>query len=264
MVEIIENSVNIEVPESKFTDISLSLIERLLHLKMLYLVDTNDGYIYTKKVSHLDTSKVPCEEQFHERILELEKQIEDLNDQLKEIENNPKITAINISNFFNNPKKRKELNDELEKTKFEESDIKICERIMNEINSTELEKIDWDDIKNEYNESNNKKKFIEDFQEKWFSDRAATLTKKDSSLTKDEVKLKRFKFLLLGNYIITCDPRNKTYLNYRLINYQRLATLHDLLGTKVLELPMATTFFTKHSNGTKFESFIEWVKQYKE
>ncbi|CAG8714694.1 2164_t:CDS:2, partial [Dentiscutata erythropus] len=141
-----------------------------------------------------------------------------------------------------------EIDTNLWQTDYEESDIKTCERILNEIKPTELEKRDLNDIKNDYNNSNNKSEFIKSFLETWFKERAGTLIKKDRSITKDEVKLKRFKFLLLEGYIINCNPGNKEYLKkYRQICYQRLVTLHDLLGNKILELPMPTTFFAKHS-----------------
>ncbi|CAG8746250.1 10974_t:CDS:1, partial [Racocetra fulgida] len=127
------------------------------------------------------------------------------------------------------------------------SEIRVCAKIVNETNSMKPEKVIWDDVKNEYNESNDKCKYIKDFHKKWFSEKAGTLTKKDKNLTKDEIKIKRFQYLLLGDYIINHDLKNKGYLKYRLKNYRRLATLHDLIGNKILELPMSTTFFTKHS-----------------
>ncbi|CAG8561552.1 28880_t:CDS:2 [Dentiscutata erythropus] len=143
---------------------------------------------------------------------------------------------------------------------YEESEISACVKLIDEINSVKPGKVIWDDVKNEYNKSNDKYKYIQDFHKKWFSEKVESLIKKDKNFTKDEIKIKRFQYLLLGDYIIKYDTENKRHLKYRLINYQRLATLHDLIGNKILELPMSTTFFTKHSNGIKFESFIKWIK----
>ncbi|CAG8487996.1 30497_t:CDS:2 [Racocetra persica] len=71
-------------------------------------------------------------------------------------------------------------------------------------------------------------------------------------------------FLLLANYLFNTNDNNKSHLKYYQINYQRFSELHDIVGKKILLLPIPTSFYTGHDNEKNVQSLINWFRAAKE
>ncbi|KAF0555922.1 hypothetical protein F8M41_016536 [Gigaspora margarita] len=140
------------------------------------------------------------------------------------------------------------------------SDIKACHKIYDDIKNEAPENIEWEDIKNEYDNLEDKETYIKTFYMDWLSDKPGVIAKNQKCSINDVI-LKRLKYFLLGNYIIQYYPNNIKDLKYNFVNYQRVANLYDIIGKNFLELPMPSSFFSKHDNGYKVESLIKWFMQ---
>jgi hypothetical protein len=125
------------------------------------------------------------------------------------------------------------------------SQLLLFEKIRDEIKEENAKEIDWNDMKGNYNDARDKEAFLKDFQEKWLVKRDRAVAK-NQNCELDDVIFKRTQFLLLANYLFDTYDNNKSHLKYYQIIYQRFAELHNIIGEKVLVLPVSTSFFTAH------------------
>ncbi|CAG8812007.1 9501_t:CDS:2 [Gigaspora margarita] len=177
---------------------------------------------------------------------ELTKRVEEL-EELRLAFDKPEIVAEKIQSFWNNESKRKLL-------------LALFNKIWDEIKDKEnIKEVDWDDIKRSYNDKSDKEAFLKNFHEEWLIKREHVVAK-NQNLVLDDVILKRTKFLLLANYLIMTNDKNMVHLKYYHVIYQRVAELHNIIGEKILLLPVPIAVFTGHDNGRKVQQLIDWFR----
>ncbi|CAG8732942.1 2920_t:CDS:2, partial [Gigaspora margarita] len=175
---------------------------------------------------------------------ELKKQVENLKNKT-----DPKNVARIISKMYKDPNKKRELVKELKakglslqkqkridkdqwKKGRKKSDLNSVNKILDKVLNSTPEKID-------FNQAN-----------KRFKKLTTRMTKSEV----DQVKLERFEYFLLGDYIIKNYPKSKKNLlkakkNFQYKCYERVANLHKVIGKHIIELPFDNTFFDgSHGN----------------
>ncbi|CAG8797430.1 22895_t:CDS:2, partial [Cetraspora pellucida] len=207
--------------------------------------------------------KTDIEKQNKDLELEVEslnKQVSDLTKQIRDF-NEPEKVVESFVKLWNNLDKKNVIVKGLPK-----STINSCLRILNELRDGTLETVNFEELKNNYEQSVDKEKFIKELESDWVAGKLATTIKKHENCTKDIVMQKRCQYFLLGNYIICTDNNNnKRHLKFYYICYERVAKLCDVIGHKFSELPLETTFFTgRHDQVIKVDSLIQWFIEGKE
>jgi hypothetical protein len=109
--------------------------------------------------------------------------------------------------------------------------------IIVKIRSNEPEKIQIDDLKNAYNNSLNKQKYIEKIEKELFNGK------------KSDKKEEKFKYFLLRDYVKLYDPDSLLYFKQCFTTtYTRVATLHDMIGIHLNALPLPVSWFTTRNS----------------
>ncbi|CAG8775488.1 24117_t:CDS:2, partial [Gigaspora margarita] len=116
-----------------------------------------------------------------------------------------------------------------------ESKRKLLIKELEALDEANVKEVDWDNMKRSYNNKSDKKAFLKKFHKKWLIKREHVVAK-NQNLVLDNVILKRTK----------------------------VAELHNIIGEKILLLPVPTAFFTGHNNGRKVQQLINWFRTVKE
>ncbi|KAF0336118.1 hypothetical protein F8M41_016625 [Gigaspora margarita] len=162
------------------------------------------------------------------------------------------------------PRNKKQLTNEMWKEDLSASQLAFFNKIWDKIKAEEnVKKVNWNDIKKDYNEAKDKSSFIKNFHNEWFGGRDRTVAKK-LNCELDNVILKRTQLLLLLSYLLNINDHNVSVLKYYLCVYERFSELHEIIGENILLLPLPTSFFTAHDNGKKVLSLISWFRTAKE
>ncbi|CAG8545298.1 3754_t:CDS:2 [Cetraspora pellucida] len=204
---------------------------------------------------------------------DLEKQNEELKKQVEVFKNqiqNPKSVAIIISEMCNNPNQKRKLTNELDnvgialrkkskrkvkvdvnkdlwKEGLQKSALNSIIGVLSKIHNSTLKEIDWNTIKNDYEQQINKASYIKGLAEKRFNNKKSESShNRNLESSPDQIKLQRFEYYLLGNYIIKNDTDSKEILKSKKFNYkcyERVANLHDIIGKYIVKLPFNNIFF---------------------
>ncbi|CAG8592193.1 12473_t:CDS:2, partial [Cetraspora pellucida] len=173
------------------------------------------------------------------KVESLNKQVSNLSKQIRNFNEEEELDAYGLQ-IKAKKQKLQEVND-----------INLWkEGIFNELRDRTLETVNFEELKNNYEQSVDKEKFIKELKSNWVAKKPATTIKKHENCTKDIVMQKQCHYFLLDNYIICTDNNNnKRHLKFYYICYERVAKLCDVIGQKFSELPLETIFFTgRHGN----------------